>query len=354
MFTELHDQLTDAAARQDFAGVVAVHRGDEEVFAGAYGPASRRWPVPVRLGTRFDTASITKLFTSVAVLQQVDAGRLHLDQRVHDVVDLAGTQIPPEVTVRHLLTHTSGIADDADEEAGEDYAALWVDRPCYAVTQTADFLPQFVHKTPNFPPGAGCRYCNVGYVLAGLALERVTGTTYREYVVEHVFAPAGMVTAGFYDRRDPAPDVAEGWDPVHDDDGALLTWRQNIFSYPPIGSPDGGAQVAAQDLLAFVSALRDGRLLSTASTATFFAPQVSHHVRDDGSALWYGMGLEFDRAADGTIRWWGKDGINAGASGLVRHYPGPGLDVVVLAASEDGAWSPARWVHEVISGAARP
>src|SRR5665647_902835 len=244
-FDTLHTALEEAADRHEFAGVVAVRRGAEHMFEGAYGPASRRWPVPVELHTRFDTASVTKAFTAVAVLQQVEAGRLGLDQPTHELVDLAGTQIPVEVTIGHLLTHTSGIADDADEEAVEDYAGLWVDNDCYSVTETVDFLPQFVHKVPNFAPGEGCRYCIAGYLLAGLALEKVTGQGYREYVVEHVFGPATMRTAGFFDRRDPAHDVAEGWDPVRDADGRLITWRQNIFSYPPIGSPDGGNLRAA-------------------------------------------------------------------------------------------------------------
>src|SRR4029077_14294670 len=98
------------------------------------------------------------------------------------LVDLAGTAISPEVTVRHLLTHTSGIADDADEEAGASYEALGVDRPVYAVTRTRDFLPQFADKPANFAPGKGCRYCNVGYVLVGLAIEEITGTDYRDHV----------------------------------------------------------------------------------------------------------------------------------------------------------------------------
>ena len=174
-----------------------------------------------------------------------------------------------------------------------------------------------MHKAPNFAPGEGCRYCNVGYVLAGLALEKVTGQGYREHVVEHVFGPAAMRTAGFFDRRDPAPDVAEGWDPVRDADGRLVTWRQNIFSYPPIGSPDGGAQVAAEDLLAFSSALRAGRLLGPAMTAAFLTPQVVHHSKDDGSSVRYGYGLEFDVSADGQVRSWLKEGINAGASGIL-------------------------------------
>jgi CubicO group peptidase (beta-lactamase class C family) len=116
-----------------FSGVVLIRRGDATLFTGAYGWASRRWAAPVRLATRFDTASITKLFTAVAVLQLVDQGRLDLDSPIVEVVELTGSAISPAVTVRHLLTHTSGIADDADEEAGEDYEALWADKPCYSV-----------------------------------------------------------------------------------------------------------------------------------------------------------------------------------------------------------------------------
>ncbi len=123
-----------------------------------------------------------KLFTSVSVLQQVDAGTLDLDASIAEWVDLAGTGISTEITLRHLLTHTSGIADDAVEEAGESYEALFVDRPNYAVTRTEDFLPQCTGKPALFAPGTGCRYNNCRYQFAGLAFERVTGTTYREYV----------------------------------------------------------------------------------------------------------------------------------------------------------------------------
>lgn len=85
----------------------------------AHGLASRRWKVPVTARTRFDVASVIKLFTAVAVLQQVDAGPLHLDESIHAYVDLTEAAISPAVTLRHLLSHTAGIADDADEEAGE-------------------------------------------------------------------------------------------------------------------------------------------------------------------------------------------------------------------------------------------
>ena len=346
-FAGLDVWLRSRAAGDLFSGVVLIRRGETTVFSGAYGWATRRWAVPVSLATRFDTASITKLFTAVAALQLVGEGRLGLDLPIAEVVDLTGTTISPAVTLRHLLTHTSGIADDADEEAGVDYATLWVDKPCYAVIQTGDFLPQFAYKPAMFPPGAGCRYCNVGYVLVGLAIEAVTGASYRDYVRNAVFGRAGMSASGFFDRREAVPDVAEGWDPVIDDAGHGIGWTQNIFSYPPIGSPDGGAQVTAENLVRFAQAVRAGRLLSAELTEQFLTPQVLHHERDDW-AVWYGFGLEFviDRA--GSVRNTYKDGGNAGASGIVRYYPADDLDVVALSNAERGAWPAIDEIHRLI------
>ena len=317
------------------------------MFSGAYGWATRRWAVPVTLATRFDTASITKLFTAVAALQLVDQGRLGLDTPIVEVVELTGSAISPAVTVRQLLTHTSGIADDADEEAGQDYEALWVDKPCYSVIETRDWLPQFVHKPAVFAPGGGCRYCNVGYILLGLAIEAVTGASYRDRVRGAVFGRADMAASDFYDRREAATDVAEGWDPVLDAAGNRTGWKQNIFSYPPIGSPDSGAQVTANDLMGFAQAVRAGRLLSAELTEQFLTPQALHHRRDDW-AVWYGFGLEFVTDDNGAVRNYYKDGVNAGASGIVRYYPADQLDVVVLSNSAAGAWEPTDEIHRLI------
>lgn len=326
-------------ADEQFSGVVLIKNGANTVFEAASGLATQRWGIPNTIDTRFDSASITKLFTSVAVLQQVGKGDLDLETSIHHYVDLEGTEIGTDVTLLHVLTHTSGIADDADEEAGEDYADLYLERPNYSIIETKDFLPQFVNKPSLAPPGVECQYCNVGYVLAGLALERVTGSSYRQYVFDEVFTKADMVDSGFYDRRDAAPRVAEGWDLI---DG---TWVENIYSYPPIGSPDGGAHVTAGDLIKFIQALRDGRLLNAEFTEEFFIPQVEHD-----EATWYGFGLEFDLNEDGTVRSYYKEGINPGASGILRHYLEEELDVVVLSNSEEGAWSVIREIDERLGG----
>jgi CubicO group peptidase (beta-lactamase class C family) len=238
-----------------FSGVVLITQGEAQIFAAAYGYASRAWGIRNSLDIRFDTASITKLFTSVATLQLIDEGALDFDTGVIDFLELQGTAISREVNVFHLLTHTSGIADDSEEEDGEIYEDLWKTRPNYMVTQTADFLPQFVHKPPNFPPGQGARYCNCSFVLLGLVIEKISGLSYRDYVRQKIFARAGMENSDFM-RLDRVNDrLAEGSDPIRDQEGSVTGWKRNVYSFPPVGSPDSGAHVTAADLDRFLRAV---------------------------------------------------------------------------------------------------
>src|SRR5215216_6473969 len=97
-------------AQNKFSGVVLITQGTSQLYAAAYGYASRAWNIPNTLAMRFDTASITKLFTAVATLQLIDRGLLAFDTSAVDFLELAGTAISRQVTVFHLLTHTSGIA----------------------------------------------------------------------------------------------------------------------------------------------------------------------------------------------------------------------------------------------------
>ncbi len=345
-FDDLHPYFTDLAAQDKFSGVVRITQGEQELWSGAYGYASRAWQVPNTLDTRFDTASITKVFTAVAALQLVDQGKLALDTRVIERLGLTGTTISPEVTVHQLLSHSSGIADDADEEAGESYEALWQERSNYLVTTTADFLPGFIHKPANFAPGQGCRYCNVGYILLGLLIEQASGLVYRDYVRQHIFAPAGMAHSGFFAMHQVEPKVAEGADPIRDEAGAITGWKRNIYSYPPIGSPDGGAHVTAADLDRFLRQLKAGRLLSPGMTTAILTPQ-AHHSEEEG---WAGYGLWFKVDPASQVAWYQKEGINAGVSGMLRHYPAQDLSVVVLSNMEAGAWAPVKEIHRRVVG----
>jgi CubicO group peptidase (beta-lactamase class C family) len=333
-----------------FSGTVLITRGESRVYAEAFGYASRAWKVINTLDTRFDTASITKLFTSVSVLQLIDRGLLSLDTSATDFLELRDTAISREVTVFHLLTHTSGIGDDADEEAGESYEELWRDRPNYSVTITADFLPQFIHKPPNFAPGQGTRYCNVAFILLGLMIEKVTGVSYRDYVQENIFARTGMVDSGFFRMDRAQENVAEGCDPIRDDDDVVVGWKKNIYSYPPIGSPDGGAHVTVGDLDRFLRGVKAGELLSKETTEAFLTPQVVDRQMD-GWIRKYGYGLWFHVDESSKVIFYEKEGQNAGVSGLIRYYPDRDISVVMLSNMETGVWKPISKIHYfVVSG----
>jgi CubicO group peptidase (beta-lactamase class C family) len=345
--SELKEYFRELEEQDLYSGVVLITKGDAEIFTGEYGYASRAWKVRNSLETRFDTASITKLFTAVATLQLIDQKHLAFDTGVVDFLNLQDTAISRDVTIFHLLTHSSGIGDDADEEAGESYEVLWKTKPNYSVTKTADFLPQFIHKPPNFSPGQGCRYCNCGYVLLGLLTEKISGMKYRDYVRQNIFAKAGMLHSYFFRMDRDNENVAEGSDPLRDEAGSLIGWKKNIYSYPPIGSPDGGAHVTARDLDRFLRAAKAGELLSPMLTDSFFTPQVQHRALEGGTEK-YGYGLEFLVNQVGQVVYCGKGGINAGVSGLIRYYPKEDLNVILLSNMENGAWAPVRKIHEMI------
>jgi CubicO group peptidase (beta-lactamase class C family) len=214
------------------SGAVLITQGASQLYARAYGYASRAWLVPNNLDTRFDTASITKLFTAVATLQLIDQGLLAFETPVVERLHLEGTLLSTDATVFHLLTHTSGIGDDADEEAGERYEDLWKEKPNYSVIETRDFLPQFVNKPANFPPGEGCRYCNCGYTLLGLLIESISGMTYRDYVRAHIFTEAEMTASDFFRLDRVNHNVAEGCDPIRDATGTVVGWKRNNLFLP--------------------------------------------------------------------------------------------------------------------------
>ena len=344
---ELDEYFRHRAAQDLFSGAVLITQGATRLYARAYGYASRAWRVPNTLDTRFDTASVTKLFTAIATLQLIDRGLLAFDTPGVERLGLEGTTLSTDVTVYHLLTHTSGIGDDADEEAGERYEDLWKTKPNYSVVEARDFLPQFVSKPANFPPGQGCRYCNCGYILLGLLIESISGMPYRDYVRAHVFGESGMTASDFFRMDRVNHNVAEGIDPIRDATGTVVGWKRNIYSFPPIGSPDSGAHVTVADLDRFLRAVRAGELLSPELTGAFLSPQVVHSTRVTWTEM-YGYGLRFyvDRA--GKVFCYEKEGINVGVSGIISHFPDQDITATLLSNMVNGAREPAWKIHEMV------
>jgi len=345
---KLEEYFRDLEKQDLFSGVALITHNRSEEFSGAYGYANRAWKIPNTMNTRFDIASITKLFTAICVLQLIDQDQLTFNIAVVDFLGLENTAISQDVNVFHLLTHSSGIGDDCEEEAGEVYEDLWKLKANYSVTETVHFLPQFFHKPANFPPGRGCRYCNCSFVLLGLIIEIISGLSYREYVQRNIFDSVGMIHSGFFRLDRANENTAEGSDPLRDESGNIVGWKKNIYSFPPIGSPDSGAYVTAYDLIDFINAVQSGRLISSDLVKALTTPQVLHCESEEERWM-FSYVLEFLLDAHGQIIFYQKDGVNAGVSAILRHYPDQDINVVLLSNMEDGVWEPIRKIHHFIT-----
>ncbi len=331
---------------RDFSGVCLLRQSDFDVVHRAFGLAHRGFRVPNNLDTRFDIASVTKIFTAAAIMQLVDQGKISLETRVMPFLEIEGTRISDDVTVFQCLTHTSGIGDDADEEDGEDYELLYVDRPNYAIRETRDFLPQCGWNEPKFAPGQGVRYNNCAFVLLGLVIEKAAGISYRDYVRRNIFGPAAMVTADFCAMDGICENLAEQYKRIEAENGQIQ-WRRNIYSYPPIGSPDGGATVAALDLARFLEAVSENRLMSEAASRQLLAPHVQRRESDRGSH-WNGFAFEVDIDIDGVVVKLCKDGINAGVASICAWYPPTDTTCVILANQDCDVWHMLEEIEQII------
>ena len=178
-----------------FMGSVLVAKEGKPVFNRGYGMADLEWSVPNSPTTRFNIASMTKQITAAAILLLEDRGKLKTDDFVKKYLPDAPASWD-KITVYHLLTHTSGISDDAAKY----------------VPGTPDKL-DFNDKPLNFQPGERWAYSNLGYIVLGYLLERISGHTYLEFVEQNIFKPLGMNDSGMFSFGTVIPRRASGYWP---------------------------------------------------------------------------------------------------------------------------------------------
>ncbi|MET8148664.1 serine hydrolase domain-containing protein [Actinoplanes sp. NPDC049668] len=341
----------------DFSGAIRIEQAGREVYRGSFGLANRAWQVHNDQETRFRVASISKMFTAVAVLRLVEQGQFGLGDRIGTMLDLSGTTLPAEVTVEQLLTMTSGIADWFDESGDweKNWAELIRRQPIYLLRRHEDYLPLFAHEPPLSAPGERYSYNGAGYLLLGMLIERITGDTYFDHIRRHVFEPAGMHGAGFVALDDVEPHIAEGYLPPTDADGAVTGWKRNIYSTTPEGAADGGATCTTADLIAFNRALRGGLLLGQELTSRMLTPQVKQQDERTRGYTWkYSYGVMFILDDHDTVVRWGHTGEEDGVSARLYHYPGLDVDVAILGNHSWCAGKLAWEIHDSLIGAAAP
>ncbi len=264
-----------------FSGVVLVAPSGEIAFQKAYGEASRRYHVPNRVDTRFNIGSINKIFTGVAILQLVQQGKVKLDAPLGRYLDGFPEDVAQSVTIRHLLQHRSGWGAYWENP---DYLSNWSN-----LRSVEDYL-EFIRRIPlDFEPGTDEAYSNTGYEVLGGIVEKASGMDYYDYIRRNVYDPAEMTGSGSFAMDDPVENLATGYTRQGAEPGAAGASKENTFFHSIKGTPAGGGYSTAQDLLRFMLALLDGKLLDPAHTAMMFNRfEPADGVPDNGAIGWGG------------------------------------------------------------------
>jgi dipeptidyl aminopeptidase/acylaminoacyl peptidase/CubicO group peptidase (beta-lactamase class C family) len=294
--------------------------GDEQALASC-GVLNKATGVETTDDSVFQIGSITKVWTTTVVLQLVDEGLLELDAPITDVLPelrLADPDVTKQVTLRHLLTHTSGIDGDVftDTGRGDDCVEKYV-----------ELLDQ---AAQTHPLGATLSYCNSGFILAGRVIEKLTGKTWDAALRERLFGPLGLTRTGTLPEEALLFRAAMG----HVAAGDAEPQPAPAWGLPRSAGPAGLITASAADVLAFARLHLTGglgpdgeRVLGEAVAAAMTEQQAEMPDKDTLGDSW-GLGwIRFDWDGHRVI---GHDGNTIGQSAFLRLLPDQGLAVTLL------------------------
>ena len=292
------DEYLNGLVKEDrFSGAVLLARGGKIVLSKGYGLANRETRTPNSARTKIRLASLTKQFTAAAILMLQERGKLRTSDSVCQYV--ADCPKPWEaVTIHHLLTHTSGIPSYTGLP---DFRKLSV----YPATP-AELIGRFRDRQLEFAPGKEFGYNNSGYVLLGHVVEKVSGTSYAEFLRENVFRPLGMNDTGYDENDAVIENRADGYTPTP------RGIRRAPYIDMTVPFAAGGLYSTAEDMYLWAKALADGKLLSKESLDAMHTPSKSG----------YGYGV-FIREQYGLKNIAHGGGIE-GASTLLSRFPNEG------------------------------
>jgi CubicO group peptidase (beta-lactamase class C family) len=302
------EALDRAIEEAGFSGVVRVTTSGAAVYQRACGRG-------IELSTQLAIASGSKSFTAVTVAALIDDGVLSFDTTARSLLGDALPLIAPDVTVEHLLGHTSGIGDYLDEEADADFEVWSLALPASALGNTRDYLAVLDGHPAKFAAGARFEYCNSGYVVLALLAELATNLSFYDLVDARVFHPAGMACSGYF-LSDALPAGAVM--------GQLANGASNRDHVPRRGSGDGGAFTTLDDIDRFWRALFESQLVPEALVA-----QLTRRKSEQ-----YGLGFWISAGNDAPM----LEGCDAGVSFRARYDPNSNTGYTVIGNTMRGAW----------------
>ncbi|MEZ2348777.1 serine hydrolase domain-containing protein [Terriglobus sp. RCC_193] len=308
--------IRTAITRYDVPGasIMVIEHG-RIVWTHAYGKRDIQHNLAVQMDTHFEIGSITKQFTAVSILQLRDAGKLKLDDPLS--VYLPDAPHAKEVTLRNLLTHTSGLHDYLDGPPAE------IDRLAALPISYHDLLSRVAAMPLDFPPGSQWSYSNTGYLLLGKVIEVVSGEPYRDYIQQRILNPLGMRNTFTTADESHLPNMAIGY--RHENGVQAIA----PFIDPSWGSSAGFLISTPEDLSRWDAALHGGKVVSPAS---YREMTTAFMTTKNGSAD-YGFGLFVD-----SMYGQPRVGHTGGAQGFTaadEYFPEQDTRIIALTNSGD-------------------
>lgn len=269
--TRIDEFLNAARIKAGFSGAVIVARGGKPVYEGAFGFSHLDSQAPNTLDTPFRIASLSKQFTAAAIFRLEGQGKLRIDEPVHQYLPEFAEAPYRDITIHHLLTHTSGLPRTPASLTGK----LRWNAMSQAATPVEDYVRLAIETPLEFEPGAENQYSNFGYRCLAALIARVTGREYADFMEEEIFRPLGMDDTGVARVTRPPSEarIAEG----------LVRWKLPFDSQPRFangengrnfgaGYGSGGIYTSANDLVRWDRVLAADEFLTESQKARLFQP----------------------------------------------------------------------------------
>ena len=327
-----HADVVDRAVKETMqryrmpGAALAVMRDGRIVRVQGYGLANVELNVPVRPETIFQSGSMGKEFTATAILMLVEEGKIALDDKITKYFPEAPT-LWNEITIRRLLTHTSGIKNYSEHDIN------------FRLDYSEDDLLKKAQSFPlDFTPGDKWNYSNTGYVVLGILIRKVTGEFYGDFLQERIFRPLGMTSTRIMSEADIIPNRSSGYRLVK---GQLK--NQEYVSPSLNTTADGSLYLTVLDLAKWDAALYSEKLLKRSSLDQMWTPV----KLNNGKTYDYGFGWFLNQIRGHKIIEHG--GAWQGFTTHISRYVDDKLTVVVLS-NLDSAHSHAEEITHVVAG----
>ncbi len=295
-----------------FDGAVLVAENGKIIYKGAFGLANREWNIANRTDTKFMIGSVSKPLTATLVLIQVQKGLISLDKTIEDYLPEFKNKPAAAVTIRQLLSHTSGIPN-------YDILKDFFPRISRQNFSRQDYIKVFMDSALAFKPGTHYAYSSWGYFTLGYILERVTNKTYAQLMADDIFKKIGMSNSGSYYHTQIVPNRATGYD------YSFGGYTSSDFRDQSNTMGTGDIYSTVEDLFKFHLALSNNSLLNAALTAEMFAPGIELAQYGYG---WFNKQFKYT-AADSVMSNFHL-GMTDGFISFIRRVPSTNSVVVIL------------------------